>query len=98
MAPYPKEIRAALKRVLMCRRDTGYRFTKEDLTELAEKTGLSHTVIVRWALDVRGYYNTPETMAKFFETNGPVSSALRQRLSRSRNVVGSFDQAPNDLF
>ena len=80
MAPYPKEITAALKRVLMCRRDNGYRFTPEDLPALAATTGLSHTDITRWAHYVHDYYVTPARMAKFFETNGPVSAVLHRLL------------------
>jgi hypothetical protein len=73
MAPYPKETTAALKRVLMCRRDNMYRFAEEDLPELMRTTGLSRTEIVRWAHHVRDYYNTPEDMEKYFERNGAVS-------------------------
>lgn len=75
MAPYRKEITAALKRVLMCRSDNGYHFKDEDLPGLAEKTKLSHADILRWAHHVRDYYITPARMAKYFEKNDTVSAA-----------------------
>ena len=78
MARYPKETTAALKRVLMCRRDNMYRFTEEDLPELMQKTGLSRAEIVHWALDVRTYYDSPEAMEKFFSRNGTVSEIKRR--------------------
>ena len=73
MARYSKETTAALKRVLMCRRDKGYRFNQGDMPELMEKTGLSRVEIVRFSHHVRDYYNTSEDMEKFFEKNGAVS-------------------------
>ena len=73
MARYSKETTAALKRVLMCRRDKGYRFNEGDMPELMEKTGLSRAEIVRWALEVKKYYDSPEAMEKYFEQNGAVS-------------------------
>ncbi len=73
MARYSKETTAALKRVLMCRRDKGYRFNQGDMPELMEKTGLSRAEIVQWAVIVRNYYDSPEAMEKFFEKNGTVS-------------------------
>ena len=72
MARYSKETTAALKRVLMCRRDKGYRFNEGDLPGLMQETGLSRVEIVQWAIDVRTYYNSPEAMEKFFEKNGTV--------------------------
>jgi hypothetical protein len=72
MARYPKETTAALKRVLMCRRDKGYRFNEGDLPGLMQETGLSRAEIVRWALDVKKYYDSPEAMQKYFERNGTV--------------------------
>jgi len=74
MPRYPKETTAALKRVLMCRRDNMYRFAEEDMPELMQKTGLSRTEIVHWALDVRTYYDSPEAMEKWFQRNGTVSN------------------------
>ena len=91
MAPYPKEITEALKRVLMCRRDKGYRFTEEDLPELAATTGLRHTDITRWAHHVHDYYITPERMAKYFEKNGTVSA---QRIWLTHTA--SCNLRPND--
>ena len=73
MARYSKETTAALKRVLMCRRDKGYRFNEGDMPELMEKTGLSRAEIVQWAVIVRNYYDSPEAMEKYFEKNGTVS-------------------------
>ena len=73
MPRYSKETTAALKRVLMCRRDNRYRFAEEDLPELMQTTGLSRAEIVQWAVDVRAYYDSPEAMEKFFERNGAVS-------------------------
>jgi hypothetical protein len=70
---YCEEITVALKRVLRCRRDTNYRFTDEDIAALVDWTGLERAAIVRWALDVRGYYDTHEAIEKFFERNGTVS-------------------------
>ncbi len=92
MAPYPKETTAALKRVLMCRRDNMFRFAEEDMPELMQKTGLSRTDIVRWAHHVRDYYNTPEDMEKYFERNGVVSNQLAW--SQWTCFVGTFTVFP----
>jgi hypothetical protein len=72
MPRYSKQITAALKRVLMCRRDKGYRFNEGDMPGLMQETGLSRVEIVRWALEVKKYYDSPEAMQKYFERNGTV--------------------------
>lgn len=74
MPRYSKETTAALKRVLMCRRDKGYRFNEGDLPGLTQETGLNRTDIIRWAHHVRDYYNTPEDMEKYFSQNGVVNA------------------------
>jgi hypothetical protein len=73
MPRYSKETTAALKRVLMCRRDNQYRFAEEDLLELIQTTGLSRAEIVQWAKDVRAYYDSSEAMEKYFGQDGAVS-------------------------
>ncbi len=93
MAPYPKEITIALKRVLMCRRDNKYCFAEEDFPELMQKTGLSRTDIVRWAQHVRDYYNTPDDMEKFFEKDGTVSEFEMLWTCLFRGFNTSFDSS-----
>ncbi len=80
MPRYEKEVIAALKRVLMCRRDKGYRFNEGDLPGLIRETKLKRDEIIQWAVDKRTYYNslvTPEAMETFLSRKDTVSVIKR---------------------
>ena len=88
MSPrYPKEVTAALKNVLRCRRDSSYHFTKEDIADLTSKTGLSPSEIAEWAHNVRRYYTSADTLEKFFERNETVSCENHHKLNHWHAVI-----------